>query len=586
MFLIEVALLVIAVIVALLRPQTGSRYFERLERNFARLAHRRGIAVITVFVAALAIRAALLPVFPVPEPVVHDEFGYLLAADTFAHGRSTNPPHSMWVHFETFSVIQQPTYQCYGPPAQGLFLAMGTLLGHPFLGVMLSAALMSVSICWMLQAWLPPRWALLGGLLAILRFGTLTYWGQSYWGGSVAAVGGALVLGALPRIKRSMRVRDSVIMAVGLAILANSRPYEGFIFAIPVCTAMLAWMVSKRRPTVRVLFSRTVTPLCLILLSAALITGYYFRRVTGSAFRMPYQIEQQTYAVAPYMLWQSPRPQPVYRHQIIRKMYLDALPKAYLLSRTAAGPLSKIILLWSFYIGPAFSLPLVMMIFVLPYGFFWSSMKRQTRFLILALGTSVAGWMVEVFFTPHYAAPATALILTLVLLAMRRLQGWNWHGKPSGLFLVRILPMICLIMFVLRCSASPLRIPLSESYTPAWYQAGPKPFGRSTIEKILHHLPGQQLVIVRYDSSHEPFQEWVYNDADIDAAQTVWAHDMSPAENRGLITYFGGRNPWLLEADQKPPSLSAYSDALTPSSQESTERDSKETNGEATHVKD
>ena len=39
----------------------------------------------------------------------------------------------MWVHFETFSVIQKPTYQCYTPAAQGLILAAGQIIaGHPF----------------------------------------------------------------------------------------------------------------------------------------------------------------------------------------------------------------------------------------------------------------------------------------------------------------------------------------------------------------------------------------------------------------------------------------------------------------------
>jgi len=83
------------------------------------------------------------------------------------------------------------------------------------------------------------------------------------------------------------------------------------------------------------------------------------------------------------------------------------------------------------------------------------------------------------------------------------------------------------------------------------------------------------LVIIRYDSDHDPNQEWVYNGADIDGSKVVWARDMGEAQNLELIRYFKNRKVWSVEPDLTPPKISAY-----PMTQDSA------TNNPAAHVID
>jgi hypothetical protein len=553
-FVIEVLMVVAVVLLALVAPRLGSNWFRSVEISFTRFARRRVLAFVAVGFLTLVGRVALLPLIPIPEPGAHDEFSYLLAADTFASGRLTNPTHPMWMHFESMHILQQPTYASMYPIASSVMMALGKIVfGHPWWGVWLSVGIFCAALCWMLQGWLPPQWALLGGLIAVVRIGWFSFWMNSYMGGTLAGIGGVLVLGALPRIMRQRRARDAVIMGVGIILLANSRPNEGFFTAAGALLVLTIWCV-RSRVALRELFPKVVLPLGLVLLMMCLGMGFYFWRVTGSPLVMPYQLQRSTYATAPLFFFQKPKPVPQYNHVVMRDFYLNWEQALYEKTMTPKGALirtlGKPLSLWMFYFGPVLTLPLLM----LP----WVLRDKRLRWLWLVAAVGSLGLLLPAWFNSHYAAPFTGLLYAVMLQGLRHLRWCRWRGRRTGLMLARAVPLICVLMIPVRLLARPLHINIQTSWRMTWSHATPGLHDRARILKQLEGLPGQQLVIVRYKSDHDYHTEWVYNEANIDAAKVVWAREMDLQHNRELMNYFKGRVMWLLEADELPPRLSAY----------------------------
>ena len=546
-------------IIALLFPNVASNFFRRVEQSLSRFAERKRLTIIVLFFSVIALRLAALPLLPVPVPGIHDEFSYLLMADTFAHGRLSNPPHPMWVSFETFHVNWFPQYASMYPPAQGFALAIGQLLGLPWVGVLLSDAAMCAAILWMLQGWMPARWAFLGGVFVALKFGVASYWLNSYWGGATAAIGGALVLGALVRIVKRARIRDAVLLGLGVAILANSRPYEGFLFCVPAALWFFWWLIGKTRsrPPLRSRLQNVLAPLALVLVLTASFMGYYNWRLTSNPLLLPHVLNTRMYHTTGLFLWDHKKPEMHYRNQQFEDFYNGWEPENYDNSwadvlRVSEEKLIRCGLTY-FWFGEILLLP------ALPFLF----RDRKTRLLIATFLLVAVGVFAVIWSNAHYAAPLACVIFALAVQTVRHLRTMRVRHRPVGVALSRAIVLLLALdtgISAFRGICDPLLWPCEGDPS------------RAAIAEKLQHTPGKHLIMVRYDKDdHNIHDEWVYNGAEIDTAKVLWARELDPAQNATLFAYFHDRKIWLVTPDSDNTYLEPYTPPGTPTEDDSNE---------------
>jgi len=534
------------------------------------LARRRVLSITLVGILSFGGSWLFSTFRGMPVPLVDDEFSYLLAGDTFAHGRITNPTHPLWESFETFNVLQRPTYMSMHQPGQGIFLALGQVVfGRPIFGVWLSAGLMCAAICWMLYAWVPPRWALIGGLVAVLQFGIFTYWSQSYWGGAVAGIGGALVFGALPRIIKYQRLRDTLFLGLGIGILVNTRPLEGVLFGIPLGCMVLPWKIKWQSLDKRLLIKNVVLPFILLILAIAALTGTYNKKITGNAWEFPHVLVSKLSLVVPVCIWQPLYPQVHYNHKVWTD-YFRNWYNWYIIyyhdKRTWKGFTQDMfgdsVKMYTFFLGFPLalpSLPIMMQLFC--------SRKTAGRYFISLCIILFLFGMITYRVKAYFIASLTCFAVLLITIGLRGFFWLNFRQKQIGPTLIICLISLQLLLNIIftpqQVVVSLARNIQSSSVIPA--KAGifnridlPPSFTREELKNILMKRGGKYLVIVKYPLWHNYFWEWVHNDADIDHSPIVWAREMDEEHHKKLLEYFKDRQVLFIDVCWDMPDFFRY----------------------------
>jgi hypothetical protein len=448
----------------------------------------------------------------------------------------SNPVHPFWPFFESLHILMQPHYVSAYFPGQAVWLAAGRMLtGSAWAGVLGQCAAFLLALYWMLRGWMPSRWALFGVVLAGLRFAIGSYWVNAYHGGFMPAIGGALVAGAFFRIEKKADVTQGLVLGVGLAALAATRPMEGALYSIPF-VAVLAW--EFRRNAIALLVAGVPVAIC----AGALCI--YSSHITGSPFVTAYQIEQKTYGWPRSVAFLNAPPVEnrniefanYYKYEVSEREKVDG-PVHFLEFLTF-----RLQEYWRFFLGPALTIPLLMI----------KQVWRGRRMLLIGVGGGLAAVLLEGAASPHYLAPAAAVLIAIVVECCRHLQA-------SRVYIVRLLPIAMALVLTLRIGAQTLGLPYTQKLNfQSWCCRVEGNQSKARIAEALALIPGNHLVFVRAKTDENNLLQWIYNDADIDQSKVVWARDLGTEKDGELMRYYEGRRIWMVDPNVEPVTCVQY----------------------------
>lgn len=504
---LALTLLLLALILWIRRRSSTDPAWARALWHVARRASTKTPRMLAgLFLLGVLASAAVELVLGPPVPRVVDEFSYLFAAETFARGDLTNPPSPHWRHFDMVHVLPgppNPTVQSKYPPAQGLVLALGFLLGRPSAALWLMTGGLAAAVAWLLALRLPRPWPLFGALAVLFRVGLGSYWNQSYWGGTVAAVGGILALGGAWSLARSPRPGPAALLGLGLVVLAASRPFEGLLFALPIAVVLACRLATVRGDRGGRL--GVVLTLLAVLGVGALALAGYDDAVTGDPLLLPHAAYSDLVGIGdPHFLWQ--------------------VDGGVGWQRALALGFERTSFVLFFVLGLAGSLLAVLA----------QPELRSQRGLVLAAlaaGATLVGAFLTRPFYVHYAAPLVGVLVMMAMAGLRRLTLTLERDGRAGKLLA---PAFVAAQIVLCLVQLPAHRPDADSVAGL----------RETTHQWLVKEPGRDLVFLCNESMQN---EWMANSPDLEGTEVLWARELTDKENDALAAAFPDRRVWHLD---------------------------------------
>jgi hypothetical protein len=523
-------------------PDAARKTFAYAESILSLVARRRVLSLVVLLFASVFGRLALIPLLGEPQPLVPDEASIILQAQCLAKGHLTCGVKNLPPSMESIYVLISPTYASVYPVLRSFAVATGdALFRNGWLGIILFMSTIPILTYLLLVEFGSRSMAFATALLVMVRICFFSFWINSYFSPVVTAIGALLTVLGVVRLYRRPTLLDGVMFGAGIALMITSRPFEGLAFGAPfVVLALIRLLRSESglRPALMRAGAAAAcvaaAGLCLVLVANTATTGHWAQ--------FPYDLYRTQAARTPALLIGTPTEPPVDRYDQVRR-YFDLEWQPYAKTRSLGGLVGQEITrarnYLNFYVGAALMVPFVLGGWAL----------RRNGPLVAGAACLAPCLAMETWPHSHYAVPALPLFVIAIGVGWVTLRGWSPRGRPVGLAFSRWCCVIVILGSI---------VPVWAQVSGAW--KGPDVRFQSIDSaccwlrtRSIHELVERRLAragsnrnVVFVDTgpsaSLEPI---VFNDANPDASQTIWAHE-DPQFDPVVLQRFPGRVAWRL----------------------------------------
>jgi hypothetical protein len=231
-------------------------------------------------------------------PAIHDEYSYLLQAQTFAAGWLWFPSHDVLPElFDQVHVLNEGRFASRYFPGTALWLAPFVAAGAPHAAYAVAAALVAALVFATGLALGGRAVGFTAGLLVAVSPAMVVF-GEMLLSHHPTLVGLMLFAWGVSRLHNGARLRDAALAGAGLGFGLLCRPLTAAAFALPVAVWLSGrllggvwradWPAARRAAALSAIMGGPVA-------ASLLVMALYNQQITGSAWKLPYEQYNDVY---------------------------------------------------------------------------------------------------------------------------------------------------------------------------------------------------------------------------------------------------------------------------------------------------